>query len=349
MLSCSLTTQLQFASGSLKQYLNVEYTDKLESEATPADDIEGTLYKFIPSDYTKSENAFQTTVEADAKTFKPLGEKIASYVPPAVNGKGKGKANGAVPAPSDDDDAAVVFEVYHVRTRLVCADIRQHGRLPASENTIDECRSLSCSSSRVEAIFRRTRRCGNSSHCAYDTGRQSDIRFERRKIDGVFTYHFAGYTSVYPFWCFPDLVRVRLSQFVILPTYQHYGHGCESAWRMILTTARLYQALFSYVREREGVAELTVEDPAEAFEDLRDRNDLRFLVKEGIPDDPMFLQGVGVENRDGRNEWETTIRKKYKIAQVHLRVVLFLTYSASSTASWKCFSSGNWTQPTPTR
>lgn len=51
--------------------------------------------------------------------------------------------------------------------------------------------------------------------------------FERRKReDGTFAYHFVGYTSVYPFWCFPDMVRVRLSQFVILPPYQHAGHGC---------------------------------------------------------------------------------------------------------------------------
>lgn len=98
----------------MKQYLNIEYSDKLESEDTPADDIEGTLYKFIPSDYTKSESAFATTVEEDATAFKPLGEKIASYVRPTVSGKGKGKANGAAPPPSEDDDGAVVYEVYHV-------------------------------------------------------------------------------------------------------------------------------------------------------------------------------------------------------------------------------------------
>lgn len=98
----------------MRQYLNVEFEDKLQSEDTPADDIEGTLYKFIPSDYTKSESAFDAIVEEDAKNFKPPGEKIASYVRPGVTGKGKGKANGA-PPPSEDDDGAVVYEVYHVR------------------------------------------------------------------------------------------------------------------------------------------------------------------------------------------------------------------------------------------
>lgn len=114
-----------------------------------------------------------------------------------------------------------------------------------------------------------------------------------------------GYTSLYPFWCYPDLVRLRLSQFVILPPYQHLGHG-----------SRLYSCLFDHMLGRDGVAELTVEDPAEAFEDLRDRNDLRFLVGQGVPDDPKFLVGVGDNSRAERAKWEADLRKKYKIAQV---------------------------------
>lgn len=54
------------------------------------------------------------------------------------------------------------------------------------------------------------------------------ILYERRKRPGthISTYHFVGYVSVYPFWCYPDQVRLRLSQFVILPPYQQQGHGC---------------------------------------------------------------------------------------------------------------------------
>ena len=53
--------------------------------------------------------------------------------------------------------------------------------------------------------------------------------FERRKRPNsdIYTYHFVGYVSVYPFWSYPDQVRLRLSQFVILPPYQEQGHGCE--------------------------------------------------------------------------------------------------------------------------
>lgn len=42
----NLQIEVNMASGSLKQYLNVTYDEKLDSQA---DDIEGTLFKFIPS------------------------------------------------------------------------------------------------------------------------------------------------------------------------------------------------------------------------------------------------------------------------------------------------------------
>lgn len=80
--------------------------------------------------------------------------------------------------------------------------------------------------------------------------------------------------------------------------------------------ALLYSTLFAHVIGRPEVAELTVEDPAEAFEDLRDRNDLRYLVAQGVPEDPSFLDGVGAGTRGPRAKWEAAVRKKYKIAGV---------------------------------
>ena len=76
------------------------------------------------------------------------------------------------------------------------------------------------------------------------------------------------------------------SQFVIVPPYQHQGHGCQSSpfvcalFFLALTpvAAALYNAIYQYVLTQPAVVELTVEDPAEAFEDLRDRNDLAMLL-----------------------------------------------------------------------
>lgn len=42
--------------------------------------------------------------------------------------------------------------------------------------------------------------------------------------------------------------------------------------------AELYNGIYQYVLGRQDICELTVEDPAEAFEDLRDQNDLKMLL-----------------------------------------------------------------------
>jgi histone acetyltransferase 1 len=124
--------KLSFASGSLKQLLEVSFDEKLDSEATPADDVEGLLYNFIPADYTKSSFAFDKLVESEATSFKPPGEKVGSYVRQAAAAtkktKGKGKANGtAAPVElSEDDDNAVVYEMYKVSEGRYRAHIEEH-------------------------------------------------------------------------------------------------------------------------------------------------------------------------------------------------------------------------------
>ncbi|WVQ74492.1 histone acetyltransferase type B catalytic subunit [Cryptococcus sp. DSM 104548] len=284
-----LDIQLQFTSGSLKQYLNVVYDEKLASTTTPPDEIEPTLYKFIPPDYTKSDIQFETTVKQDAESFEPMGEKLGSYKLPSSNSqkkqKGKGKAQAVDTAALDENSPdTVVFEMYKASWNT--PGFREYHR-------------------RMQLFILLFIEGGSYVHEDEDAW-EFIVLFERRKRPetDTFTYHFAGYVSVYPFWCYPDRVRLRLSQFVILPPYQHQGHG-----------SKLYSALFQHMLSRPEVAELTVEDPAEAFEDLRDRNDLRLLVKEGLLEDPMFQSGVGQGKREARNQWETLTRRKYKIAQ----------------------------------
>lgn len=60
--------------------------------------------------------------------------------------------------------------------------------------------------------------------------------------------------------------RTRLSQFIILPPFQSKGNG-----------ARLYNAIFENYYKHPQTYEFTVEDPNEAFDDLRDTCDLAFL------------------------------------------------------------------------
>jgi histone acetyltransferase 1 len=75
---------------------------------------------------------------------------------------------------------------------------------------------------------------------------------------------------------------------------------------LIVSLAELYKAIYQYVLSRPGVAELTVEDPAEAFEDLRDRNDLKMLlsnerfIQEGFGEVAVSHGGGKVAKKTGR-------------------------------------------------
>ncbi|KAG9318214.1 acyl-CoA N-acyltransferase [Chiua virens] len=97
-----------------------------------------------------------------------------------------------------------------------------------------------------------------------------------------------------------EKVRLRLSQFVILPPYQRQGHGSE-----------LYTTIYNFVLSRPDVSELTVEDPAEAFEDLRDRNDLRLL----LASEQFMNEGFGAQSATTASHGGGRVQK----ARSHLR------------------------------
>jgi histone acetyltransferase 1 len=80
---------------------------------------------------------------------------------------------------------------------------------------------------------------------------------------------FVGFCSYYNFYHYPESTRVRISQFFILPPFQKKGHG-----------SRLYEFLFSTFRLNDDVYDVTVEDPNDYFQDLRDKCDARMLWRE---------------------------------------------------------------------
>ncbi|KAJ3478279.1 hypothetical protein NLG97_g8622 [Lecanicillium saksenae] len=104
------------------------------------------------------------------------------------------------------------------------------------------------------------------------------------------SYVFVGYSTVYRFFYFQppptppaspnhnwelpqgdlDLAqlpcRTRLSQFLILPPFQGSGLG-----------SRLYKSIFEHYHKHSQTHEFTIENPNEAFDELRDTCDLKFL------------------------------------------------------------------------
>ncbi|KAA1477089.1 histone acetyltransferase type B catalytic subunit [Dentipellis sp. KUC8613] len=303
-----LVIDLRFASGSLKQYLDIRYSASLPSSST-VDDVRGTLEKYIPADYYKTEEAFLSDVEAEAEAFQPLGKKLYSYTRPKPSFWKKGEP--LVEPLAEDDPEAVVYEAWHATWDT--PQFKEYHK-------------------RMQLFILLYIEAGSYINDEEDSW-EFIVLYEKRKRQGVpsvSTYHFVGYTSLYPFFYFPDKTRMRLSQFVILPPFQCNGHGSQ-----------LYKATYQYVVSQPLIAELTVEDPAEAFEDLRDRNDLKFLLsheefmKEAFGDGGITqssgggkVGGVGPGRRRGKmtgkakgkigpptdKSWAEGWRKKLKIA-----------------------------------
>ncbi|KAJ2608433.1 histone acetyltransferase 1, partial [Coemansia sp. RSA 1365] len=94
--------------------------------------------------------------------------------------------------------------------------------------------------------------------------------FERMNLGGVVSYSLVGFCTMYRFYHWPDQWRARISQFLILPPFQGHGHG-----------SALYRHVYSRILADAEYADLTVEDPSEAFDDMRDRNDMRYLLDHG--------------------------------------------------------------------
>ncbi|CCF56486.1 hypothetical protein KAFR_0B01870 [Kazachstania africana CBS 2517] len=120
---------------------------------------------------------------------------------------------------------------------------------------------------------------------------------------------FIGFATSYKYWqyegneTFDKDTRYKyngkISQFLILPPYQHCGHG-----------SLLYESLYKGWLKDDGIIEITVEDPNENFDDLRDRNDLKMLSREG------FFQELydKVDEKELLDtEWIDDKRLKYKI------------------------------------
>ncbi|KAH9494842.1 histone acetyltransferase 1 [Bulinus truncatus] len=92
--------------------------------------------------------------------------------------------------------------------------------------------------------------------------------FEKYKDGGEQRYASAGYMTVYNFYAYPSRIRPRISQVLVLPPFQKMGLG-----------ARMIQTFYNICYNRPEVLDITVEDPSENFQRVRDYVDARNCSK----------------------------------------------------------------------
>lgn len=227
----------------------------------------------------------------EASGFRPLGEKVAEYTRTVAEGKGKGKraAPGAGAASSSSSAAAngssasdAHFEIY--KTTWDTPGWREfHRRMQVFALLYIE----------------------GASYIHEDEANWEWLTtFQKWQDDeGRTRWAFVGYTSLYRFWHYPSSSRLRLSQFVVLPPYHKQGHGSQ-----------LYSEVYRLALEDEAVTELTIEDPNEAFDRLRDTADLKTLLAPGGVIDQAREDGAGIRAPLDRAKSER-LRAKAKLAK----------------------------------
>jgi histone acetyltransferase 1 len=250
-----LDIDLRFTAHDLRPNLRSSFLRKFPSVGgTSALDINRTLRDYLsPAAFDKPEE-FDQTIQNDttAKDWKPPGELVASYT-----------RHGE----SYEIWAGSLID-YRIRSLLDNIQIFILFFIEGGQfiNTDDVDWTLD--RWRVYYVYRKS----SSPSTPYAS-----------------PYSFVGYATTYRFYRFlapnqpitdsfeklpptetikPKSLssRIRISQFLILPNYQRGGHGSE-----------LYQAIYSEVMNDPTVLELTVEDPSEEFDKLRDINDFKIL------------------------------------------------------------------------
>lgn len=137
------------------------------------------------------------------------------------------------------------------------------------------------------------------------------FRFQNRSYetyrddDGNPVYATVGYTTVYLYYSYPDNLRPRISQMLVLPPFQRLGLG-----------TRFLRLIYAQYTGDARVRDITVEDPSEEFRRIRNVVDVQRCAQL-----PAFAVGR-LEAAEGFSaEMRESARERLKICARQARVV----------------------------
>ncbi|RCK60678.1 Histone acetyltransferase type B catalytic subunit [Candida viswanathii] len=239
-------------------FLNVKYAEKLRDDAEIVD-VKETMLKHLP-DLTvfKDEVKWVDAIEAEKKNGYAIpGVKVDSF-------EGEGGRE---------------FEIYRIDLKSE-SGFELHQRLQILVLLFIEAGSFIDAKDELWNLY-----------VFYEKGKDQEPSI-------------VGFTTAYNYWKYPGAskfdseeqeVRIKISQFIILPVYQGQGLG-----------PLFYTHLFNKWLQDDGIIEVVIEDPNESFDDLRDRADLKRLNE-----DPLFDFNEVTPSVD--KAWIEKTRKRLKL------------------------------------
>ncbi|XP_066978661.1 histone acetyltransferase type B catalytic subunit isoform X1 [Macrobrachium rosenbergii] len=137
------------------------------------------------------------------------------------------------------------------------------------------------------------------------------VVYEKFNVNGNPQYAFAGYSTVYEYYAYPDKIRPRISQMLVLPPFQRLGIGAE-----------LLETIYGHFRNDSRVLDITVEDPSDNFVRVRDFVDSKSCLKLESFQPNKLLQGFNDEMvKEAKEKLKLNkrqVRRIYEILRLHI-------------------------------
>ncbi|KAK2810792.1 hypothetical protein FQN50_002615 [Emmonsiellopsis sp. PD_5] len=251
-----LSIRLRFAAHNLRSNAQISYDKKFKTVADVAPvDLLKTLRPWLPEESFATLQEFEGSVLKDesAKDFKPPGSLIHSYT-------NKGRNYEIWAGSLVDPDVRAILDRIQIFVSFFV-----EGGTPITTDDFEWTLQRWTVYFVYEKIEPPTPTASSYSFVGYATTYRwyfylQDGTKQPQTSNGPFPYAHEVSVSEIP-------GRLRISQFLILQPHQQSGHGSQ-----------LYRTIQSACIKDPTLHELTVEDPNESFDYLRDKNDYQTLA-----------------------------------------------------------------------
>lgn len=120
---------------------------------------------------------------------------------------------------------------------------------------------------------------------------------------GKTLYSTVGYTTIYLYYAYPQHIRPRISQMIVLPPYQRLGIG-----------TKFLTVVYAQFQRDVRVRDITVEDPSDEFRRIRNAVDVRLCRSLAVFSPARLRAGFTVD-------METDVKDRLKINSKQCRVI----------------------------
>ncbi|CAG2169824.1 unnamed protein product [Oppiella nova] len=296
-----LRVKLYYSSAKLNCFLSIGFTDKVTKDETngiEADDVVDTIRQKLSLKLCSSMDEFRSLLSKESQ-FIPYGKLMDSF---SIDWK------------TDEKQTKRHFEIYSADILVPGFDAYHQRMQTFLWWLIDAASYIDADDERWQYFV------------VYEKRSPNGLSNGHLHSDAHNTYCFVGYATVYRYYAYPQRIRPRISQFLVLPPFQKCGLG-----------TRLLHTIYDFYVTDTAVFDITVEDPSDNFTRVRDFVDSKNCQK---------LNAFSVDklklgwNEDMATEAQTRLKINKRQARRVYEILRFRCTDRSNADEYKAFRLG---------